>query len=768
MIIAEKVKDLEIVGEHDSKKAKISTDKMAKLQYLLTKGLYKDPITAVIAEWTNNGIDGVVQAGKNPVENPVMVRIDKAVDGRVTLSIEDKGCGLDDRDFEDICMNYLESTKENDNDTIGHFGIGMKSFLSLERSATFTCRKNGMERKYLVYEGDEFVNFDLLYQKDTIEENGVKAELVIKDMSERNLFISKAKTKLAYYDTAVLVVDGAVVVNDIHRHPLFQYSTLNTNQHIHLALKDVYYTIDYEALGIAPIYLPVAIRLGLGDGLTPTPSRESYITNDKVRALILGKIGEIADWFVTRYNDKIGHFPTFVESYGYIGKTQFEVPLENKTFVINPLVDYTKIKTLDVQIKDVKLRNASWYKSRSKYMLQHYTACAYILPSWKSLTKEIKIGKDMHIINLKKKAILVGDSYTGNVKEYLKKKYGTNQIYVRKNFFERNLGSKAENNKYVNAAYPVPDSYYNILNLSVVPKDKWRGLIEEWELVVSTITSTFIDETNALKSADYLDWLDKKKVTQKLKKAAGYIGGSYSGLNKQTGDVTIAYAYVRYNKVHFKKDVFPISTLKSNKFVTVIVEEEDIDFVKNIFKCNKNSHIRFAVVGKFERKKLPESHQFITFKQYISMDSKPFMRLASSILYNQAVEEFYNLSKTKGGIFSLCLKPFLNDIKQLKDFVDDNLINCGTQGAESMILQVAQDNNLFDLQLWDVYKRVQDNIKKYDFVNLLQEPKHYDATTKARYDALINQVLLFRKKKYDDIEGATIIFKDKTETNEVV
>lgn len=122
MIIAEKVKDLEIVGEHDSKKAKISTDKMAKLQYLLTKGLYKDPITAVIAEWTNNGIDGVVQAGKNPVENPVMVRIDKAIDGRVTLSIEDKGCGLDDRDFEDICMNYLESTKENDNDTIGHFG----------------------------------------------------------------------------------------------------------------------------------------------------------------------------------------------------------------------------------------------------------------------------------------------------------------------------------------------------------------------------------------------------------------------------------------------------------------------------------------------------------------------------------------------------------------------------------------------------------------------------------------------------------------------
>ncbi len=121
MIIAERVKDLEIIGEHDSKKAKISVDKMKKLQYLLTKGLYKDPITAVIAEWANNGVDGVVQAGKNPVENPVMVTIGKNDKGQL-LSVEDKGCGLDDRDFEDICMNYLESTKEDDNDTIGHFG----------------------------------------------------------------------------------------------------------------------------------------------------------------------------------------------------------------------------------------------------------------------------------------------------------------------------------------------------------------------------------------------------------------------------------------------------------------------------------------------------------------------------------------------------------------------------------------------------------------------------------------------------------------------
>src|SRR5882672_5339146 len=99
MIVAEKVKDLVVIGEDQSKKAKISENKLAKLQYLLTKGLYKDPVTAVIAEWTNNGVDSVVQAGKDPLENPVMVSINKSEKGQYVFSVEDKGIGLDDRDF---------------------------------------------------------------------------------------------------------------------------------------------------------------------------------------------------------------------------------------------------------------------------------------------------------------------------------------------------------------------------------------------------------------------------------------------------------------------------------------------------------------------------------------------------------------------------------------------------------------------------------------------------------------------------------------------
>ncbi len=122
MIIDNQKSDVLVFGATQTKKATISQDKMAKLQQLLTKGLYKDPIAAVITEWTNNAVDAVVQAGKDPVKNPVVVTVKNIGNGQWKFSVEDNGIGLDDVMFEDICMSYLESTKENDNDTIGHFG----------------------------------------------------------------------------------------------------------------------------------------------------------------------------------------------------------------------------------------------------------------------------------------------------------------------------------------------------------------------------------------------------------------------------------------------------------------------------------------------------------------------------------------------------------------------------------------------------------------------------------------------------------------------
>jgi hypothetical protein len=108
---------VETFGDVSSTKASISASKLAKLQYILTEGLYKDPVSATIVELTNNGMDAVIESGKNPIENPVIVNLEYN-----KMSIEDKGIGMSQEFFENTFMCMLESTKEDNDNVIGHFG----------------------------------------------------------------------------------------------------------------------------------------------------------------------------------------------------------------------------------------------------------------------------------------------------------------------------------------------------------------------------------------------------------------------------------------------------------------------------------------------------------------------------------------------------------------------------------------------------------------------------------------------------------------------
>ena len=156
MIIGNQTTDIIKEGFSGSKKATINPEEVAKLQYILTKGLYSDGESAVIVEWSNNAIDSVIQAGKDIAVNPVIVELTESY-----FRVSDTGLGLTLDEFENVVMNYLTSTKSNSNETIGHFGLGSKSFVALDRPATFTLRKNGVESKVLAYMGAEFLEYDL-------------------------------------------------------------------------------------------------------------------------------------------------------------------------------------------------------------------------------------------------------------------------------------------------------------------------------------------------------------------------------------------------------------------------------------------------------------------------------------------------------------------------------------------------------------------------------------------------------------------------------
>lgn len=755
MIIQDQVKDLYIVGEDTSKKATISADKMAKLQYLLTKGLYKDPITAVIAEWTNNGVDSIVESGKNPVENPVIVIIGKNDKGQYIFSVEDKGVGLDNNDFENICMNYLESTKEGNNDTIGHFGIGMKSFLSLERSATFTCRKNGKERIYNVYEGAEFVNYDLIIERDTTEENGVKAELIISGYSERSTFMYKARQKLAYYDTAVLIIDDTPVKNTIYRNDLFQWSSENSNSYMHLSLKDVYYTIDWEALGISQINLPIALRFDLSSGITPTPSRESYITNEITKSLILNKIKEVADWFVNKYNETVVEFDNFVDGYEFYGESTYRVNIEGKEFVINPITSLSSVAVKNHSVKGISIREASFYKSKRTEFFHDFSMFAYRNPYKGWQTKRLHYSIANILLVDKGKVVIIGGTFSGYLREYLKEKYDERYtLFVRNDRNKRKLW----NPKY---GY-YSETFERLLNLDRRDKSSWRKNVEEWLYVENSLKSLFIDERDVENSDEFKEWVEQRKEELREKRKLGIQTGTYQVLNKQLGDVTLAYSYTSIRGISFRKATYKIADLPKNKYLTVLISpDDDIERAKELLKGFKNSTIRWALVGNNEIKKVPNK-QFIKFKDFMTRDCKPFMRLATSILFRNLLTDFDKISHRRNELFKKFLSSYVEASTRLRQYHNENYTNRISTSLENIILDVAYEKDLFDKILWSEYMYVKEGIEKYDWITCLEEPSIYSEEETKKYNKIISQILLFRKKYYNEFpENAVIVFEEK-------
>jgi hypothetical protein len=226
----------------------------------------------------------------------------------------------------------------------------------------------------MVYQGEEFTEFDKIYEKPTDELNGVEVIVPIKDYYEAQEFVSKAKSKLAYYDTVILQIYGQIVQNTIYRSDDWQFSTQNNNSQLHFCLKDVYYSIDWVKLGITDIRIPIALKFDLNDGLIPSPSREYIIYNQASKEIILNKIKKVANWFIDKYNSEWKEYETFKDAWEYINQYYFYVNIENNEFKINDLEDYANNKIKTTKVKNIE--DINWYYDNRRFLLSNYIVLA--------------------------------------------------------------------------------------------------------------------------------------------------------------------------------------------------------------------------------------------------------------------------------------------------------------------------------------------------------------------------------------------------------
>lgn len=732
------IRDIQKEGMETSQKMTISQDNEVQSHIIkvLTEN-YKYPIASLIREGVSNAWDSHVMSNK--IDTPIPVKLFKDKTGNYTLEIIDEGLGLDEEGFYKYYMKLGESNKRGVAGVLGYYGCGAKSALAYTDSYEVICRKDGIERAFLIYKGEDTPECTKIYEKDVVEPNGVKIKVPVSRW-DFNDFVKAIKQQLCYFPTAAIEIenDGFNYLEaKIFENELFSWSEIYPSSEMHINFGGVHYPIDWDLMKMSKINIPVGIKIAPDKGVNPFFNRESLQYTTLTKETIKEQINKVANYFIEKYNESVPDERDLIEAWEDIGKQDKYVEIAGKSFHINSLIIHSNIKPKELKIKGLSLKDPQYYMSlSSKYLNNYDTIVDYTEPTWRA--KRLYRRHNVDHLFEDKKLIVVNQVPTRKLKTYLLEKHKGKLFFIKKTQ-ERALGSV----KYVNRN---EKNYLYTLGLGAhKDKSKWRPLIKEFQYVESHFLKLLIDETNCENTEEYQKWLVIEKERVKAHRKQYGTSGNYKGLNKGELDITIAYYQRKYKwkkELHPKKAAYEINKLNQNKFLTVYQSLNNPSLYDFEALAQMFPKVKFALIGKNEVKKLPKIHNFKTIEEFMSQLTKPFIKVVTANKVNSVLDTYNDLVDNE--IVEKILIALHNDIEILQKYVEDNYCNMDEEVSNS-IYEYAKENNIWDREIMAVVNKVEKGLQDYEFISILQEPTSYNAEEVEKYQRFINQMLLFKK-----------------------
>ena len=160
--------------------------------------LYKNQRRAIVRELFCNGYDSHKRNGN--VDVPMEIHLPTEIEP--FLSMRDFGTGLSESEMDDVYFVYFESTKREDEEATGAWGLGSKSPLGYCDNFSVTTFKDGWRGDYSVFlDGEGFPALAQISSGPTTEPNGVLVQVPIVDENDHDRFINEAADVLRWFDT---------------------------------------------------------------------------------------------------------------------------------------------------------------------------------------------------------------------------------------------------------------------------------------------------------------------------------------------------------------------------------------------------------------------------------------------------------------------------------------------------------------------------------------------------------------------------------------
>jgi len=735
-------------GTQETVKMSLDLDSAQVLMQMLSKNLYSDAIGSTIRECASNALDSHRRAGS---DKPIVVSFKRNTQADTyEFAVQDFGIGLDADDVVNIISKYGKSTKRDSNTELGMMGLGFKAPLAYSSSFYFVARKNGMERKYMMYEGEDTNSIDLLYEIPTTEENGVKV-IVPVSYYDRHTYVKKIQEQLAYFDNVYFDVDpfgSSIVPNDftIYRGEHFQYSELATNTDMHLCLDNVSYPIDWEKLGIDRIGIKLALRFSLSDGLFPTPNREAIRYTKEAKETILKKIETVANIFMEKFNESItsnSDIKAIMELYTrnnkYL-KAWYNKSGEN--YEIDRLVQHATIPVAQPKLENVSLLNLERLAVKAKeYILAEYKF------KYRFTNGKFQNMKSYYYDHLRM-SDLTGYNFGGiyiynhelpkSKQDYLRTLLPSNRViyFVKKAPFK--LRSKT-------GAVDYGKFYDSVLNLHLYPKAQWRQLITEFQYIVNLYAKDFIDADAIEIPQEYKDAQKAKRMKVSVTTVKGpkkvRMKGEFSGKVGTKMDINLSEQYCKFVPTTFKlEDAHKVSKLH------VYAKEADKKKMDALWS-RANHIVNFVLVAQatYDNLQKADLHNWITIDKFMEGKNRPFKVIATEFLIRDLIEKKASTFRRIHVVEDISA-DFASKLQELKSYDDKNHRSYADQETMKAIILHATENKLFDEPIYTTYKQVCEVFTKLPFLDTLLDKTTY--STRSNTDAGIVKAIVDLFKYY--------------------
>jgi hypothetical protein len=749
-MILEKQTEAHILQEGETQetvKMSLDLDSAQVLMQMLSKNLYSDSIGSTIRECASNALDSHRRAGS---DRPIIVSFkrNKQAD-TYEFAVEDFGIGLDNDDVVNIISKYGKSTKRDSNTELGMMGLGFKAPLAYSSSFYFVARKNGMERKYMMYEGEDTNSIDLLYETPTSEPNGVKV-IVPVNYGDRYHFTNKIKEQLAYFENVYFDIEsmGSWSIDNnftIHRAEHFQYSSLAQNSDMHLCLDNVSYPIDWDKLGIDRIGIKLALRFSLSDGLFPTPNREAIRYTKEAKETILKKLVTVSNVFMNKFNEAIttqSDIKAIMEFYGRNSKhIKCWYKGTDEDICIDELVKHSTVAVAKPKLDNIKLLNLERLAVKSKeYILAEYKF------KYRFSNGKFQNSKNYYYEHLRM-ADLTGYNSGGvyiyshelpkSKQDYLRSILPDNKTmyFVKKSAFK--LRSKTGQTDY--AKY-----YDSVLGLHMYPKAQWRQLIKEFQYVVGLYAKDFID-------VDAIDIPQSFKDAQKAKRLKVTIAavkgpkkirmkGEFSGKVGTKMEICLSDQYAKFVPTTFKME-----EIHKVKMLHVYAKETDKKKMDALWSRG-NHLVKFVLVAQatYDNLQKADLHNWITIDKFMEGKNKPFKTIATEFLIHDLIN---NKSATfkRINIVEKISADLAGKLLELKQYDDKNFRSYANEEVMKAIILHATENRLYDEPIYTTYKQVAEVFTKLPFLDTLLDKTNYSIS---KSDAGVIQAIVDLFKYY--------------------